>query len=881
MEPPSPPVENALRASDDGVLFTPRTERRVLVQRAQLKRRETLTLQKVAEKQRLLREQHFDKLLAELASAGYTLAELLDYVFNPATKLASDWRWRGFFKHRAHVERIFGYWTSSGYSDRAHATVYEWAASLVSKQASTEAQSITRSGILSKSKKVVNEEFFLNYSLAGLTATLREVAPTAFRIFDAFSSTTRQLRVTSADGLQKKELLRGSAALSLLRGASQYNNYAQAVTSAYLAATGAQRQHFAVLGALGITVGYSSVVSKGRAAQTTADRGPKAPGLLSMLSNACTKTSRAIAASGVFMVVYDNINLMVRVAEQILGRKNAQENGTCATLIPLHNATLDDLLTSKLDESILNAPDLSLDDLLFTDAEAEFHEKTMIHTILRIIVRHGGEGMKKWEKDLDGMLPVSSEIIVVHKTPIHPLASMEIDESSITGNIDVVDGINRSLALNPSDAEYAKYIKLLAGDQLTIARHRSILAVRLGHESGAYSWRNIVLIPGPFHAKIADNHGLLETHFGKPTTRSPGSLSFHNTVLDRIPITLTSLPPFRTTRDLTMVSLYARVLHCLLLVSGEDSLDAYSTSTKSWTTVVDHAKKIYGTYADADRVQELREQRIPDEIKRDAAAKTSKGAKPPGPLPHVKKGDMVFENAILFLRDALLTPYTRAGDSGRVVLILRLWVFSYRGSGRSKYAHEMLHLLHNLICVWTRDLRRVVLQNWLLNPTGRPNSFVEIDLVQEHLNFWIKKVYKADGDGHSWDWLALISPCVDILRGLATRMHKDLGARQGSRHTIPKLDKDIAVLMDSLDEHDVYTLQEGRVLDDDEKPVPDILSAGMAALTHGSSISPLSEFNQQFAILRERRRLTPIADLLPLLEQTAQLKVIQLPRGDF
>ncbi|KAJ6565414.1 hypothetical protein B0H10DRAFT_2200407 [Mycena sp. CBHHK59/15] len=115
MDPPSP-VENAERASDDCILFTPRTERRVLTERAQLKRRESLALQKdtaqaeadkdeaaallKAEKQRLLREQHFDKLLAELGSAGYTLAELLDYVFNPATKLQSDWRWRGFFQHR-------------------------------------------------------------------------------------------------------------------------------------------------------------------------------------------------------------------------------------------------------------------------------------------------------------------------------------------------------------------------------------------------------------------------------------------------------------------------------------------------------------------------------------------------------------------------------------------------------------------------------------------------------------------------------------------------------------------------------------------------------------------------------------------------------------
>ncbi|KAK7019993.1 hypothetical protein R3P38DRAFT_1236976 [Favolaschia claudopus] len=513
-----------------------------------------------------------------------------------------------------------------------------------------------------------------------------------------------------------------------------------------------------------------------------------------------------------------------------------------------------------------------MEHLLFNDEEAQFHDKNMVHTILRIIVRHGGEGMKKWQKDLDAMQPKSSETISVHKTPIHPLPTMDIDENSITGNIEVIDAINQSLGLDVDDPSYPKYVQIIAGDQLTIARQRSILGVRLGHESGAHSWRHIVLMPGLFHAKIADCHGLLETHFGKASagTRSPGSLGFHNTVLDRLPITLTSLPPFRTCRDLIMVSLYARILHCLLLVSGKDSLEEYNKAVNSWPTVVTHAEAIYRTYANADRVQELREQRVPDERKRDSDAKVAnKGKKSDEPLPHVKKGDMVFENAVLFLRDALLTrEFTdaiKAGDSGRVVNILRLWVFSYRGSGRSKYAHEMLHLLHNLICAWFKELRHVILQNWLINPTGKPNSFVEIDLAQEHLNFWIKKIYKADGDGHSWDWLAMISPCVDILRTLATRIHADLGARQGLKHTIPNLDKDIAALMDSLNEHDVYTLQPGRVLDDDEQPVPDIVSVGMAALTHGTSITPLAEFNQQFNTLRKRRRLTPIADLLPLL----------------
>ncbi|KAJ6454030.1 hypothetical protein C8R47DRAFT_1181220 [Mycena vitilis] len=594
------------------------------------------------------------------------------------------------------------------------------------------------------------------------------------------------------------------------------------------------------------------------------------------------ETTREIAARRSALFVYDNVNMMNRIAEQILGRKSAQENGTCATLIPLYKAKLEHLLTSALDKPILAARPLTVDDITLNAEETGFFLKNMVHTIL-----HGGEGFQRWQHDLDTSQPVSADIIEVHKTPIHPLPAMEIDESSITGNVEVIEEIMRELNLNSDDPDHARYIQLIAGDQLTIARQRSILNVRLGHESGANSWRHIVPVPGLFHAKIADCHGVLETHFGKPTFRSPGSLGFHNTVLDRLPITLTSLPPFRTCRDLIMVSLYARVLHCLLLVSGKESLEACAESITSYDTLVTYAEKIYSTYADADRVQELREQRIPEERKRDAEAKAAKKSKaaedPSAPnLPHIRKGDMVLENGILFLRDALLTrefaDAIKCGDSGRILIILRMWAFCYRGNGRTKYAHEMLHLLHNLICVWTKDLRWIVLQNWLANPQGKARAFVEIDLVQEHLNFWIKKIYKADGAGHSWDWPSLISPCVDILRQLATtKINVDLGARQGSKHATPDLEEDINALMDSLAEHEVYAEKAGRVLDDDEKPAPDVLSVGMAALTHGSSTTPLTEFNRQFDIMRARRGLTPVSDLLPLIDvsnETLTLSVV-------
>ncbi|KAJ7504570.1 hypothetical protein B0H11DRAFT_1612097, partial [Mycena galericulata] len=80
---------------------------------------------------------------------------------------------------------------------------------------------------------------------------------------------------------------------------------------------------------------------------------------------------------------------------------------------------------------------------------------------------------------------------------------MEIDESSIMGNVEVIEEIMRVLGFKEDDPDYGKYVQIIAGDQLTISRQRSILNVRLGHESGPHSWRHIVLMPGLFHAKIA------------------------------------------------------------------------------------------------------------------------------------------------------------------------------------------------------------------------------------------------------------------------------------------------------------------------------------------------------------------------------------------
>ena len=123
------------------------------------------------------------------------------------------------------------------------------------------------------------------------------------------------------------------------------------------------------------------------------------------------------------------------------------------------------------------------------------------------------------------------------------------------------------------------------------------------------------------------------------------------------------------------------------------TIEEYLSKYPDWDTLVSHAELIYDQHASSSIVENLRQKRQMQEVAGDK----------------ITEGDMVFENAVLFMRDALvsreMTDAIKAGDSGRVVLVLKAWALSFRGNGRTKYAHEMLHLIHNLTSVWSKEIR--------------------------------------------------------------------------------------------------------------------------------------------------------------------------------
>ncbi|KAI0350723.1 hypothetical protein OH77DRAFT_1514255 [Trametes cingulata] len=639
-------------------------------------------------------------------------------------------------------------------------------------------------------------------------------------------------------------------------------------------------------------------------------------GLLRRISSACRRATRCCAHSSLCGHVYDNINMVFKIAEQILGRKDSQENGTCATIFRLFEARPEDMQTSDLLNTFDKAPPLVVKDILHTPAEAQLFQKSLEHTVLRIIV-NSSDAFAHFQPRLSECLPDKEDAIPLHQTEVHPLPAMNIDESSVTGNADVMDCVFKELGFDVGTTKFSGLVRPVFGDQLSIARLRTLISNRAGHESLANSYSHLVFGPGFFHHQMALTHGIIETHWGDPAsgTRNPASLSFFNIVLDRKPIVLTSLPPYRTCRDLIFTSLSGCVLRCLELVSGCDDLDEYAGKI-TFAELQGHAAAILKSFGSSAEVSKLRRQREAEKAAQgsqgtsasatpSAATSTtttssltqpprpansplssssllepgsthadpiqggqrspsdapdSASASPPAPqATQHHEGDMVHENACLFLRDALIlrefTDAIKGGYSGRIIRVLKILVLMYRGSGRSKYAHELLHLVHNLTHVWPKPLREIMIKNWLVNPTGKANSWVPVDLLQEHMNYWIKIIYKAQGSNASWEWLQNISPCVMLLRTLATQVNRSLGARLGTRHHSPQLHRDISAIRDKLRMHNVYGVEPGRIIEGENREVPNVVTTGLNQLP-----GPLSDYNRMFTQLQRRRRMTPLAD---------------------
>ncbi|EJD36223.1 hypothetical protein AURDEDRAFT_74421 [Auricularia subglabra TFB-10046 SS5] len=101
---------------------------------------------------------------------------------------------------------------------------------------------------------------------------------------------------------------------------------------------------------------------------------------------------------------------------------------------------------------------------MFTASEFTLWEDLLVHTAAEIAVNHGPDDFERFRTHLDAAQPPDERQIRVHKTPIFPLQTMDIDEAPVTGNIDVVDDIHVQLGVDLSQPDSAGRVRLFFGD---------------------------------------------------------------------------------------------------------------------------------------------------------------------------------------------------------------------------------------------------------------------------------------------------------------------------------------------------------------------------------------------------------------------------------
>ncbi|KAJ7645865.1 hypothetical protein B0H17DRAFT_1163827 [Mycena rosella] len=519
-------------------------------------------------------------------------------------------------------------------------------------------------------------------------------------------------------GRQDNKLVLVTVLCMLAQAQNERANEFQEIMGTYFLACSTPRQQFDVLAHAGLTVSYTKAIND--------LKGLSAEGLARL---------RRMVQEKACTIVWDNLNIAFKVSEQRHDSKDSFENGTTGTLIALYGVLRGELELELLEPRTTRKPVIDFEpiDTLPSVEHIIQARKSALWHIQPIFLEWFPKLGAKFAENHGEM----------------PTPAMKIDESSLDGTIEVIDTIViRTLQLNNAGMR-AHGVMFNGGDLLSLSLTDKAIAARredtnLLDRYGTY----LKGMLGLFHVKLSGTRGTLNEHWGEPNSKFPGSLWTQNTFLVRKSIPggwkLKKLPPFRPAHELMLtLSLPAHILDGFRIYCGAESLDAWVDSNPTWDLIVAVSETVVENLSSASTVEELR---LRPEADRDPQ----------------------LENTILCNHDMLLlllfTTSIKSGDVGTVLNFLAHWMVMFRGTGSMpKYADALFELINNLKR-WPPALREAYLNNWLVNLTGKIRGFKEVDLLQEHQNFWAKVIYNACGSNRSWEWLSMVTVVIFNLR---------------------------------------------------------------------------------------------------------------------
>ncbi|KAJ3912762.1 hypothetical protein F5877DRAFT_53531 [Lentinula edodes] len=646
--------------------------------------------------------------------------------------------------------------------------------------------------LLSRPTHTSMTELLKSFSMQDLGKDLEKAAPTLWGVLTSVSSREGQPK-------REKELVFTAicAMLSLVR--SQKANNFQVIMGFFLLGSGAGKREIAVLAQAGLSVSPSAINQH-----------------VKELSRENIAIVQEVIQSFLCSLVWDNLNFAFHIDSQRLGSKDHFDSGTTVTVVvqhdpdtglPAKHGTLSfDMKPPRTStHQIISNQSLLL---LPSPDDIKALELCEIWQLTQLALEH--EPQLAHLKDCFSPCP-TVEQIALHVTKQYPAPAMHEDESSLDGTIRVYLKILRDLGVSDNDIQKLGLF-FTDGDLLTDSL---VDKVESGRRNSAEteileSLRAVIRRFGLFHAKMAGARMVINEHWGKPNSPWPGSLWWeHTNLLRRKPISAgwqsKKAAPWKPTHELIQISLAGHILDAFRLHCGNSNFNHWaSQATLDDLNAV--SKKVYANLFSSAGYEKQREMDQPD---------------------------TVLMNNILYNRDALrywlLVKSIKAGDIGRVVLVLRIWMLMMRTpKTMPRYANAIFETLGRLQ-QYPERLRKMFLHNWLVNLTGRANGFKEVDLLQEHTNFWIKMVYGAKGVNRNWEWLTMISVCIYSLREALRTVQKTFDIPiYGTQHTTPNMEKEVQLIAEKLKEEKIQEYVLDRPANAEVELVRDLIGEGVS-----------------------------------------------------
>ncbi|KAH7867816.1 uncharacterized protein C8R40DRAFT_1063573 [Lentinula edodes] len=578
-----------------------------------------------------------------------------------------------------------------------------------------------------------------------------------------------------------------------------------------------------------------------------------------------------------FLLLFDNVNKNRRAWKQSLLNQDIMSCGTAATLIVLENVLPGALdMAQILRNTASKARSALTIDHLLSDVDWKHLDGIGSATILRIWIKHVSS-LSQFHVDVEEIFKskLAKYRLCTRKTQIHTMRTTNIDESSTVGANDVLRNlVFDQLAIS---THWLKcFFIFICGDQLSIDRIRKLILYTYKGETPSNNYKWALPVIQLWHMKYNWQRVIVQCHWWKDTGKTVYGLAHDARHIRREKFNPDKCD-FYPAHHLLEDRFTAMVLHALRILCEEkcgivtaptvsllDGLETYfepggPMHNYTFEQLVTLSKVVHRRYmVSAAHEDALGHTARPMEVYGPPTApensnvgsesyakntpnlgkkkKSRRSKAPTAEMRNYSSGDQCLANDISFMRTSLwyleMCSAIAEGDIGRVFEVIKVLRFSFWGAGSTNYGNELLELACNFLYEFTPELILAIFENYLVNTSNLAGHWFELDLLQEHFNFWIKRLFNSKSHDFDSEHLA---ECVSLnIRGLSMlrgHMSKQFGLSETSyTHSDPSKIADINRLGSHYRAHNILRYIPAR---DQPYLVPDEYTAGINYLADG------------------------------------------------